>query len=240
MIEWMLYSFNYRAEYGFKNSEKSKDSSGLTNASFLKRVLNSFGMIDTPIFDAWEKILMGPEYSKCRNDRMVYLRRRLNDLCVFNSESREKLALYYAYCIHYPKMDKRVEQSMYRLLFTLTNGFTKPVHNRWEVFSKLFRVDQKSFLQKVRYYKKYIAQLYEKNFLTYDNSQEYVDYWKRGKESVTIRQFLSNNESIPLWYSKDTFSILHGRSRAKKRGKKRQHTRWKQKYIRSMKQSISF
>lgn len=216
ITDWMLHNFNYKATFEHNNVIKSKDLSGLTNSSFLKRVVNEKGLIDTPIKHIWEKILNGPEYSKCRNDRMTYLRRRMNDLAVFDKESLERLALYYAYIKHYPKMCVRTEKSLYALLFSLTNGFTMSLRNRWEIFCKVFKICPNEILKSKKYYFQYFQQLYRKNYLVYDENKEYIDYWKERPRAVNVGDLLRNCENLPLLYGKDSFKTLHGFNRKNK------------------------
>jgi hypothetical protein len=216
VIQWMLIHFNYKATYIHNNADKSKDPTGLSNSSFLKRVLNSKGLIDTPVFHIWEKILNGPEYSKCRSDRMVYLRRRMNDLAIFDKKNLEDLALYYAFVKHYPKMCVKSEGELYRLLFVLTNGFTMSLSRKWEVFCKIFRIDPSALVKTKWYYFEYFQQLYIKNFLTYDESADYVDYWKERPRALNVSDILRNQECLPLSYGKDSFRTLHGFRRKNK------------------------
>jgi hypothetical protein len=217
IIEWMLKNFNYRAKFTKKNAIKEKDGSGLTNSAFLKRVTNKFGLIDTPIIDIWEKILCGPDYSKCRNDRMVYLRRRLNDLAVFNHKSKLQLALYYSFVINFPKVSHTVLKDIYRMLFVLTNGFTIKNINRWEVFFKITKVSIKDFIYYRDFYYKYFTDLYTKNFLTYDDKLEYQDYWKERPRSINVSDVIRNSRELPLDYVKDSFKVLHKTKKKKKR-----------------------
>lgn len=220
VVEWMLVNFNYRATYRGNNTNKESDVTGLTNSSFLKRVINSFGLIDTPTEHIWEKILNGPEYSKCRFERMIYLRRRLNDLAIFDKKNVEQLALYYAYIKHYPKMCVKTEKSLYALLFVLTNGFTTSLRDRWEKFCKIFLVRPEELSKTRDYYMEYFNQLYRKNFLTYDSSTEYVDYWKERPRSVNVGDIIRNQETIPLSYGKSCFKVLHGFKRKNKSSRK--------------------
>jgi hypothetical protein len=157
IIEWILQNFNYRAKYGGKVHKKSYDVIGLNTASFLKRVVNAKGMIDTPVLDIWEKILTGPEYSGCRSHRMIHLKRRLNDLCIFDRVNRQRLAYYYALVRIYPKMSHRVEKEMFALLFTLTDGFTTSLINKWEVFFRIFGLNRETFIQTAAYYENYFV-----------------------------------------------------------------------------------
>jgi hypothetical protein len=240
IIEWMLYNFNYRAKYGGKVHKKSDDVTGLNTASFLKRVVNAKGMIDTPVLDIWEKILTGPEYSGCRSHRMTYLRRRLNDLCIFDSVNRQRLAYYYAFVRIYPKMSHRVEKEMFALLFTLTDGFTTSLINKWEVFFKIFGLNRETFIQTAAYYENYFSKLYEKNFLRYDSKCDYVDYWKERKKSVTVSQILQNYDSIPLWYHKDGFKILHSKRIFKRGILSTRNSIRKNKYNKAIKRLLSF
>lgn len=220
IIEWMLINFNYKATYRNNNVIKNKDVTGLTNSSFLKRVTNAFGLIDTPVDHIWEKMLCGPEYSGCRNDRMVYLRRRLNDLAIFDSKNVEQLALYYAYIKHYPKVSAKAERSLYALFFVLTNGFTISLRERWEIFCYVFSVRADDLIKTRDYYITYFGQLYEKNYLTYDDSKEYVDYWKERPRSINVGDIIRNQERLPLTYGKDMFKVLHGFKRKKKSWRK--------------------
>jgi hypothetical protein len=209
IIEWMLFNFNYTAKFGGRTANKEKDPTGLTHSIFLKRVINSFGLLDTPVNDIWEKILLGPEYSGFRSNRMVYLRRRLNDLAIFNNENKERLALYYAFIKFYPIVGSRTERELFTLLFSITNGFTTSLADRWDKFSKVFNISAESLLITRDYYMEYFSQLYEKNFLTFDDSRPYVDYWKDRPMSVSVREILQNSESLPLSYVKDGFKTLH-------------------------------
>jgi hypothetical protein len=239
IIEWMLIEFNYRASYEDKVSLKNVQKDGLNNSAFLKRIVNEKGLIDTPVSDIWEKILSGPEYSKCRHSRMTYLRRRLNDLCVFNKESREQLALYYSFIFNHPKIGVKVEQNLYRILFSLTNGFTSSLENKWEVYCKIFNVEPKNLISTANYYNTYINQLYEKNYLRYDEKHEYVDYWKGKKQSVSVSTILRNSTYIPLWYDKDMFAILHGKQQAKRRKRSPYCKKYKAKHNAAIKRLIA-
>jgi hypothetical protein len=216
VIEWMLIEFNYRASYETENPIKDLDPNGLSNSSFLKRIINKQGMIDTPIFHIWEKILLGPEYSKCRNSRMTYLYRRMNDLTIFDPESKERLALYYSFIKHLPKMSHKEEREMYRLLFTLTNGFCVSLADRWQVFYSLFKISSVEFLSTKEYFLKYFSQLYTRNFLVYDDKSEYFDYWKEGKKSVTVGSLMENYDDVPLFINKSMFEILHTTGKRKR------------------------
>jgi hypothetical protein len=212
----------------------------LNTASFLKRVVNAKGMTDTPVVDIWEKILTGLEYSDYRSHRMIHLKRRLNDLCIFDRVNRHKLAYYYALVRIYPKMSHRVEKEMFALLFTLTDGFTTSLINKWEVFFKIFGLNQETFIQTAAYYENYFSKLYEKNFLRYDSKCDYVDYWKERKKSVTVSQILQNYDSIPLWYHKGGFKILYS-TRIFKRGILSTRNKFrKNKYNKAMKRLLSF
>lgn len=216
IVEWMLYNFNYRATYRGNNALKDADPTGLKNSSFLKRVINSFGLIDTPVEHIWEKLLSGPEYSKCRHERMVYLRRRLNDLAIFDKKNVEEVSLYYAFIKHFPKMCVKTERDLYALLFLLTNGFTTSLSDRWEKFCRIFEVRADDLIKTRDYYIKYLNQLYQKNFLTFDDKKEYVDYWKERPRSVSVSDILKNQETLPISYGKDMFKTLHGFKRKKK------------------------
>jgi hypothetical protein len=212
MVEWMLINFNYRGKYIIGEHDKRKDKSGLNTASFLKRVVNFKGMLDTPVFHVWEKILLGPEYSGCRNSRMTYLYRRMNDLSVFNEENKERLAYYFSFIFHYPRMGHKKEKTFFRLLFTMTNGFTDSIRNRWEAFLKISGVKPWELNAKKKYFSRYFDLLYARNYLTYSDNKVYVDYWRERKKSVTVEQVLANYDKIPLDFSKDLFKILHNKN----------------------------
>jgi len=221
IVEWMLINFNYRATFSVKEALKARDETGLKTASFLKRVVNKFGLVDTPVLDIWEKILNGPEYSKCRNSRMTYLRRRMSDLAIFNPKNLEELALYYAYIRHHPEMSSKIEREMYALFLILTNGFTCTLKKRWEIYCYIFRVRPEQIINTKKYYVEYFQQLYAKNFLAYDDSKEYVDYWKERPKSQSVSVILRNSTTLPLSYGKCGFKTLHESWGRKRKPRKR-------------------
>jgi hypothetical protein len=220
VTDWMLFNFNYKATYKHNNILKADDPSALSNSTFLKRVVNEKGLIDTPPEHIWEKILSGPEYSKCRNERMVYLRRRMSDLAIFDKNNLEELSLYYAFIKHYPKMCVKTEKSLYATFFALTNGFTAPLRERWATFGDIFKTRLSDIVSTKEYYFEYFQQLYIKNFLVYDETCEYVDYWKERPKAKTVRDLLLNQECLPISYGKDSFKTLHGFTRKRRSPRK--------------------
>jgi len=96
IVNWMEVYFNYKGKDGTKDPCK-KGANPDDRSSFLKRVILDDGTLDTKSYDIWEKILCGPEYSKCRHSRMAYFSRRLRELTIGDPKKLEDICLYIAF-----------------------------------------------------------------------------------------------------------------------------------------------
>jgi hypothetical protein len=124
----MEEQFNYKAKDGTVSSKKEGVPIS-SRSGFLKRVTNDDGLIDTKVFDIWEKILLGPEYSKARFNRLAYFSRRYRELTVHDEKSLDDLCLYLAFVENWEKKEL-YNKMIFKFLFFLTDCFTLPLESR--------------------------------------------------------------------------------------------------------------
>jgi hypothetical protein len=216
ICEWMLHNFNYKAKDGTINPLKNASDDINNNSSFLKRSLDSMGNLVTKETDIWEKILLGPEYSGLRGSRSTYFLRRINDLAIYNKTHSKRLAIYFAFIEQMENKLARLSYSkkegvyvmIYQNLFRLTNAFTQSCRQKWNTFKKLSGVSGDDIVRRSEEMHKHIQGIYSRNYHRYDTKTPYIDYWKQGKESVTVTHALKNYLNYPIF--------PYGRRRKKK------------------------
>lgn len=222
VCNWMLHNFNYEAKDETIESFKNKGGDSSKNASFLKRHINSDGMLDTQQVDIWEKILLGPEYSGLRGSRVAYFLRRINDLAIAKPVNVKRISLYYSFinemeirfsnCTYQQKEENY--KTLYRTVFFLSDAFTCAKRKTWQILIELAGLSSNKIIQGMLDMKKHIENIYVHNYLKYDSKSEYVDYWKEGKKSVTVSQALKNFDDFSFFPSVSIFDKLHsGRKR---------------------------
>lgn len=226
---WMLANFNYVVSDDTVQPCKEKVKDTNSASSFLKRFLNTQGMLETKTMDIWKKILFGPEYTKVRSSRLTYFLRRVNDFAIVDSENIKNVALYMSFIGAFERFLRRetfneslrFSHFLYKILFYLTNGFTDGLKHTWKIFLSIVDIDLKAILSDESKYVSYIKLMYKRNYLTYDDSNQYVDYWKERKQSVTVEKLLRNYHDVPIFPQVSIFKKLHGPFRSFKKNNRR-------------------
>lgn len=214
---WQLENFNYVSIDGTVISRKSKVKKADQACSFLRRVTIKNGIFDTKIKDIWEKMLFGPEYSNLRGSRITYLRRRFQDLAVWNHVNAYRLMIYIAFIELLDKFSHKQLYEIFKVLFHLTDGFTKKLNYIWDIFLKLTQVSGDEILRRAEDNVSYNRIKYKHNYFKYSLESEYVEYWKERSKSATVTDLLRNFDEIPLDNSKNVCMILHSSKRIVKK-----------------------
>lgn len=215
---WMLANFNYIVTDDTVEACKEKVKDVNSASSFLKRFIDSRGNLETKTMDVWKKLLFGPEYSKTRSSRLTYLLRRINDLAICNINSIKQVSLYMSFIevfenfLRESTFNKTLRKThfLYKILFYITNAFTVNLVTAWKIFLSIVPLDVSNIIQNSDKYVEYIQKIYRRNYWSYDDSSEYVDYWKERKQSVTVSKLLRNYDDVPIFPNVSIFKKLHG------------------------------
>jgi hypothetical protein len=221
MLQWMLQNFNYKGVMTECNPSINSRSSLESKSSFLKRVVTEEGFLDTKTTDVFEKLLMGPEYSKLRNIRFTYLMRRLNDLAIFDDENRKRVAMLVALSKLLMKYTEREFQQLFEVLFRMTDGFTKGTSLTWQITLRITNISENALLKETASIYAYIDKKYHDTYNTYKSDARYVDYWTERKESVTVKDALRNFNDFLAFPNHNIMYRMHGDARPSRFRRKR-------------------
>lgn len=218
ICEWMLTNLNYKAKDETSQSDKTKITTTNDASSFLKRYTNVQGQLETKIKDIWKKLLFGPEINSVRRRRMTYFYRRISDFAIWNEKNRMQVALYMIFIkrleqfLHERSFSRLLEKThhFYVVLFSLTAGFTLNIKTIWEIFRTITNFDIKGLIKEASQLNQYIRLIYKRNYWSYDDSVEYVDYWKERKRSTTVSKYLRNSDVVPIILPVSMLEKLHG------------------------------
>jgi hypothetical protein len=215
---WMLANFNYIVTDDTKQARKDEVKDTISASSFLKRFVNAKGNLETKIMDIWKKLLFGPEYSGTRSSRLTYLLRRIDDFAIYDETNVRRVSIYISFIevfenfLRESTFNKTLRKThfLYKILFYLSNAFTSNLVTTWNIFLSIVPLDLSKMSALKDKYDAYIKLIYKRNYWTYDDSSQYVDYWKERKQSVTVSKLLRNYDEVPIYPSVSVFKKLHG------------------------------
>jgi hypothetical protein len=213
MLEWMLENFNYKGVMTECDPDINNGKTNDSKSSFLKRIVTEDGFLDTKTFDIFEKMLMGPEYSKLRNCRFTYLMRRLNDLAVFDSENRKRVAILISLSKLLIKYNERDFKQLFEVLFRATNGFSEGTALTWQLTLRITNISESELLKEAASVYAYIDRKYDDTYNTYKADAGYVDYWTERKESVTVTDALRNFQGFLAFPNHNIMYKMHSDAR---------------------------
>jgi hypothetical protein len=116
ILEWMLFQFNYKGKDGTRVPDKRECHDEDDNAVFLRRFVSKDGTLSIKRSDLWEKILMGPDYSGCKFNRLTYFYRRFPEAPTFCREKLKELAKYFVF-IEIWEENKMYGKNFFELFF---------------------------------------------------------------------------------------------------------------------------